>query len=423
MQLNYKFYLLTVLMTFGFLAPASAQGWNARIEGNELSPETIIAVDKEKQKTHLLIHRSPLKAEMSFVCTTGKADGDKLVEGDMKTPEGVYFTRRKRTGLTDYELYGEMAFPLDFPNPVDRIKGKTGYGIWVHGRGKELVPKDTQGCVALANADIGKLDERIRPGFPVVIGETVKWEQGSDNQAVEVEKIRSLVLEWAGKWADRSPDFFEFYDPKRFSVAQDKFFRSFRQRKERIFGDTPWIDVEVFDLKALHGPDYWVTWFNQYYRSATFSSASGKRLYWQKVDGAWKIVGVEYGPTPQGLMKRYIERKRPGIETFVENWRDSWLDADIDEYLSFYDGSARQSGRRGVNAIRSHKQSLWKDKSPAEIELGEAEIEECPGGFRVRFRQDYSDSSGYSDSGLKILVLRPEDDKWRITEEQWSRLK
>ena len=36
---------------------------------------------------------------------------------------------------------------LNYPNPVDGLRGKTGHGIWIHSKGFELVP--TKGCVAI----------------------------------------------------------------------------------------------------------------------------------------------------------------------------------------------------------------------------------------------------------------------------------
>lgn len=422
MHLNYKVYILVALSVL-LSCPASANGWDASIEGSKLSPETIIAVDKKEQKTHVLVHRSPIRAELTFSCTTGKSEGDKLVEGDEKTPEGVYFISGKKTGLRDYELYGDMAFPLDFPNPVDKIKGKTGHGIWIHGRGKDLVSRDTHGCVALSNTDIGQLDKIIGPGSPVVIGKAVNWSESEEKQQTQAQKMKGRVLAWAGSWSEKSQDFFKFYDADRFNVAENLSFSSFKKHKEGIFDRTPWIDVEIFDLKALHGPDYWVTWFNQFYRSSNYVSVTNKRLYWQNVDGTWKIVGIEFGPRPAGLDKRYLERKRPGIEKFIEDWRKSWLAGDLDNYISFYDNSALQGDRRGLNAIREQKKSIWSEKSPAKVDFGAVDIKECPEGFRVSFRQEYEDSSGYKDTGLKVLVLSPEKNKWRIIKEQWSRLK
>ncbi|NDV28858.1 L,D-transpeptidase family protein [Desulfovibrio sp. JC010] len=418
----FKFFTAVCILLAGFASSAYAQGWEPVIEPTPLVPDYILAVDKNSQKLHLLVHKSPLHAEASFTCATGQAAGDKNVEGDLKTPEGVYFTTGKRTGLKDFELYGEMAFPLDFPNPVDRIKGKTGYGIWIHGRGKDLVPMDTKGCVALVNTDMDYLDENINPGAPVVIGEKVGWNDSGDAQAAESVELEKLVRKWAADWEARDNDFFAAYDPALFAKSERRSFKAFENRKKRIFSRAGWIDIEIYNLHALRGPDYWVTWFDQYYRSGRLSSSSAKRLYWQKVDGKWKIVGREYGPSISSLGDRYLETKKAGVEAFIDGWKKSWLSADLDNYISLYDSHARQGRRKGVSSIRKNKQSIWKEHSPSSLEFGKVSLREHPQGLEAVFRQEYSDSSGYSDKGLKKLVLRPEQDGWLIVDEQWRKL-
>ncbi|ACS81278.1 ErfK/YbiS/YcfS/YnhG family protein [Maridesulfovibrio salexigens DSM 2638] len=422
MKYFFRVFTAAILLLAGLTSLAFAKGWEPVIDPTPLVPDYILAVDKESQKLHLLVHKSPLHAEASFTCATGQVAGDKVVEGDLKTPEGIYFTTGKRTGLKNYTLYGKMAFPLNFPNPVDRIKGKTGYGIWIHGRGKELVPMDTQGCVALVNSDMDYLDENIKPGAPVVIGEKVGWNNGTVDQSVEAVELGELVHKWASDWEDRDDAFFAAYSPELFAKSERRPFKAFKNRKKRIFARAGWIDIELYNLRALRGPDYWVTWFDQYYRSGRLSSSSSKRLYWQKVDGQWKIVGREYGPSIHSLKNKYLATKREGVEKFLNKWKESWLSADMDEYISYYDSRAKQGRRRGAESIRKNKTSIWKERKPASVEFGKFSLREHPKGLLAVFKQKYSDSSGYSDKGLKKLVIRPENDSWRIVDEQWRKL-
>ena len=93
---------------------------------------------------------------------TGMRGGGKLMEGDRKTPEGVYFLLGKATGGLDFDSFGNTAFPLNYPNPVDRIQGKTGDGIMIHGRGRSFGPRQTLGCVVLENDDVDTLDRLLR---------------------------------------------------------------------------------------------------------------------------------------------------------------------------------------------------------------------------------------------------------------------
>ncbi len=416
----FKLVFAVCLISVNLSTYCIAEGWKPVLESTTLVPGLVVAVDKGDQEIHLLVHKSPLRAEATFTCATGKKAGDKEVEGDLRTPEGVYFTKRKRTGLVNFELYGEMAFPLDFPNPVDRINGKTGYGIWIHGRGKQLVAMDTQGCVALENPDINFIDSRIEIGTPVVIGEDVAWSNATGVQGEESIVIKNLVHKWAADWSRRDSGFFDAYSSKLFAKTEGRSFQYFKKRKQKIFSNTAWVDVSVFNLRALPGPDYWVTWFDQYYRSGRLSSSTTKRLYWQKIDGKWKIVGREYGPASKSFSSEYLELKRKSILAFMDDWRSGWLTADIGAYSNMYDAKARQGNRRGLKLIKKHKQSVWEKRKPSVIKFNKVRLKEHPQGIEVAFRQSYSDISGYSDFGSKKLVLRPVNGGWRIVDEQWS---
>lgn len=417
-----RIFLVALFLLAGLSTSGTAGGWQPVLEPTPLVPDSIIAVDKGSQTLHLLEHSSPIHAEASFTCATGQVFGDKVEEGDLKTPEGVYFTTGKRTGLKDFSLYGTMAFPLDFPNPVDRIKGKTGYGIWIHGRGKPLLPMDTKGCVALVNDDLSVVDSRVSPGSPVIIAQSLSWDDADGEQAVESAELDKMVRKWATSWETMNSAFFSIYSPELFSISEERPFVQFKKRKKRIFASTDWIDIEIFNLRALPGPDYWVTWFDQYYRTGRLSSSTSKRLYWQKINGSWKIVGREYGPSISSLKKEYLKRKRSEVGVFLKKWREHWLAADLDNYMSFYDPAARQGRRSGMSAIRKQKRRIWSERRPTEIKLGKIRMKEHPQGLEVAFVQKYSDVTGYRDKGFKKMVLRPEGDSWLIVDEQWRKL-
>ena len=72
--------------------PARAEdpAWNAVITNHEAAPPDVVAVDKKRQQIFLFESRSPLRLKNTYICTTGQAPGDKMVRGDLKTPEGVY---------------------------------------------------------------------------------------------------------------------------------------------------------------------------------------------------------------------------------------------------------------------------------------------------------------------------------------------
>jgi murein L,D-transpeptidase YafK len=274
--------------------------WMADIVDMEWSPPRFVAVDKKAQSFALLARQSPLRVMEAIPCATGQELGDKFKEGDLKTPEGVYFiTRRKSSGL-NYELYGDLAFPLNFPNPADVLRRKSGHGIWIHGRGHSLIPFETQGCVALSTPDIHRMDTSLAEGMPVVIADEIRMDgNNAAKLRLEAREVVEATNAWAKAWQDRSETFFGFHDAEKFSITEGEPFAAFRSHKERLFKALPWIQVTLSNVRAIAGPDYWVTYFVQVYRSPTLISQGLKRLYWQRgADGRFRIIGMEYEEMP-----------------------------------------------------------------------------------------------------------------------------
>ncbi len=205
--------LLAVVLTFLICsATAFASGWEPMLSSHAYGPERIVAVDKSSQTLIMLERKSPLHEVRRFPCTTGQSVGDKLVEGDLRTPEGVYFVGPKIKRKLDWGLYGNLAYSLNYPNPIDRINGKTGGGIWIHGRGKEFVPRDTLGCVALKVPDMRDVAQEIAYGTPVVIASELAWTQEPGESDPTAKLLADELQAWASDWEKRGDDFFSHYD-------------------------------------------------------------------------------------------------------------------------------------------------------------------------------------------------------------------
>ena len=112
-----------------------------------------------------------------------KSLGDKMYEGDRKTPEGVYHIASKRP----HEKWDKMML-IDFPTPADldkfkdrKAKGlipkaaKIGGGIAIHGTwphddmAVDLYQNWTNGGIALKNEDVDELYDMLPVGAKVVI--------------------------------------------------------------------------------------------------------------------------------------------------------------------------------------------------------------------------------------------------------------
>ena len=273
--------------------PAAGE-WTADVVDTEWFPRRSVAVDKKAQSFFLLSRQSPVRVAEFLPCATGQLLGDKSKEGDLRTPEGVYFITRRKAGGLNYELYGDLAFPLNFPNPADVVRRKTGHGIWIHGRGHAIIPYETQGCVAINTPDLHRLDNELSLGTPVIIADELRLEGDAARLKAEAREVVEATQGWAKAWQDRSDAFFGFHDAEKFAISEGQPFAAFRGQKERLFKSLPWIQVTLSDIRALPGPDYWVTFFVQVYRSPTLISQGVKRLYWQRgTDGRFRIIGME----------------------------------------------------------------------------------------------------------------------------------
>jgi murein L,D-transpeptidase YafK len=412
--------LLGSMILMVIVTPAvPAMGWNVQLSSYPNAPPLLLAIDKSAQELYLLRQHSPLRLTHKFVCSTGKMEGDKRVEGDMKTPEGVYFIESKRTGL-DKVRYGKLAYTLNYPNPVDRIKGKTGYGIWIHGRGKALVPKDTEGCVALNTQELTNIDNLFSfHRTPVVVGEELQWTELDQEKITAADSLKAQVEGWGKAWEEKSEAFFTFYQPEKFTLSIGKPFQDFRSRKERLFDRYPWIEVYLDKIQIISGPDYWVTYFGQYFRTDTFSSQGTKRLYWQREKGDWKIVGSEWRASPIDLRPKYLHAAKNEVQQWLESWREVWQKADHRDYKSYYHPDAVQDDRQGIEAIMARKEKAWSNSLPEEITLADIEVNIHQRGLKVTFEQHYKGQSDYKDRGYKELIIEPFGQTWRILAETW----
>ncbi len=404
-------------------AAARAEGWVFPVKELPTNPSRLLVVDKRSQTFFYFQQHSPLALVHKLPCATGQADGDKTKEGDLRTPVGVYFLGRKLEKGLDYDLYGDLAYTLNFPNPVDVINGKTGHGIWIHGRGKDINTRETKGCVALNSPDLKRLDQYMQAGMPVVIADQAEWPAAgaAEHEAVSrqlVDQTRTLLAAWQDK---NEKAFFDLLDEDRLALSEGRQAMNPKERRRALFERFAWIRLTHGEVKALAGPDYWVTWFGQYFRAPSFASEGVKRLYWQRDDqGRWRVTGMEWAPETFGLEKTYQEQVTAEVRAWLDDWRAAWEKGDMARYLACYDDTAAQGDRKGLDAIQEQKKALWAVKRPKRVDLDEVAVGLHPLGVQVRFRQSYLSADGSGDVGRKTLILRPRGQGWAVLKEDWS---
>lgn len=132
-------------------------------------PLSIILVEKDFQRLRVLRYDGRLQVMTEYSAATGENFGPKVVEGDKKTPEGIYFITKK---YIDKKLtvFGTKAFHLNYPNIFDRLEKRDGHGIFIHGTNKKLRYDSTNGCISLNNNDLSQLARFLKIGtIPVII--------------------------------------------------------------------------------------------------------------------------------------------------------------------------------------------------------------------------------------------------------------
>jgi hypothetical protein len=134
-----------------------------------------------------------------YYASIGKQGADKLVEGDQRTPLGVYFIGDTADPRMLEDRFGSGALALNYPNANDRAEGRTGSGILLHGVPSNTyarAPRATDGCVALANDDLARLAQTIAPrDTPVVIAQSLQW-VGPDHTREGHAQFLEVLRDW-----------------------------------------------------------------------------------------------------------------------------------------------------------------------------------------------------------------------------------
>jgi murein L,D-transpeptidase YafK len=227
-----------------------------------------------------------------FYISLGLNGGQKANEGDQKTPLGVYNVIEKRAGLPDF--YGPNAYPIDYPNDLDRLEGRKGHGIWLHGTPSTTysrAPRATDGCIVLTNDDLAKVSKYVDVAHtPVVIVEKLEWRDPERWEAARDEFLASFAR-WKSDWESRDVErYFRHYAA---DFRAERSLAAWKAQKRKVNSGKTWIKVGVSEMSLFAYPgekDLMVVTFEQDYRSNNLSNRTTKRQYWVRRDGSWRIL-------------------------------------------------------------------------------------------------------------------------------------
>lgn len=263
-------------------------------------PEGSYGILVEKSTQSLVLYRGSEDGRALPVrvvqANTGERDGDKEVEGDLRTPESIYFFNRVIQGTELPAEYGIRAYVTDFPNIFDRLSGRNGSNIWLHATDQPTRVAEgynTKGCVVVTNERLLELEQQITVGRGVhATGLVVEHELNllePGEAALQRAELEALVSDWEAAWESRDIErYMTFYSRSMWSMGRD--WEAWKAYKGRLARSYEFIRVEISDLHIYVHDGEMVATFDQRYESDRFLARSSKRLYFRMEEGAWRIV-------------------------------------------------------------------------------------------------------------------------------------
>jgi murein L,D-transpeptidase YafK len=207
--------------------------------------------------------------EENFDALIGKMNGDKQKEGDKKTPIGIYKLTKKLDKLDPF--YGPLAFVTSYPNLYDKIRGKNGSGIWIHGvPNNKTREKSTKGCIALENNDIQCLEEKLDfKNSWLIIDEEVNFNVSKDT----LSSILSQLFTWRHAWLNNYIDkYLSFYDSSFIRYNGMKY-SQFKKYKKRVFNKKEKKKIFFSNINVIPYPGkkknlFMISFYEKYHTSS-----------------------------------------------------------------------------------------------------------------------------------------------------------
>lgn len=415
--------------------------------------EYAVVVEKESQQLFVYSFDGVFREVLRFKCSTGKTDGPKSVLGDSRTPEGIYYSDREYEKKDLSSTYGSRAFPVDYPNILDRIAGKSGNSIWLHGTDKPKKPKDTNGCVVLADPDIDMLSKYIRFNrTPVIIAEKLNFVPVSS-----MKRTGESIHEFLSGWFDSIKngtyqEYVKFYDYDY--VPDITWWSDWNAERKKYYSEKKSFSVIPKRVSVVGHKGIYSVLFEQTAKTGDKESFAGiRKIFLSNRDGEFKIIGEEYltadkdrnagadknpliaafsninnvpgrNQHPREDAKNRREREKPpakdqAIAETINGWLKAWSSRDIGLYGNYY---AKDFISQGMNreAWLKHKEQINGKYDYISVSIEKPVIKPGSNVSRASFVQRYK-SSGLNNTGFKELVLKREEGKWKIFRETWRK--
>ncbi len=402
--------------------------------GTKKQKDYVIVVEKEIQQLTLYLSGGTVKKIARFKCSTGKVTGAKNKSGDKKTPEGVYFFTKKFKNKYISDIYGIMAFPTDYPNIFDKNCGKNGNAIWLHGTNKVLKNFDSNGCIVLEDKNIFKIASYIELNrTPIILIDRISYKESE-----QIKRSRREITAFISKWSKslETGTYHEFLDRYSDKYAPEIYWwnrwmklRAGLKSEYSSFGFT----TRIISISAYK--DIFVVLADQILTAKGKSVEIGrKKIYLSFKNGIYKIEGDEFLTTfhknkliqkekpvniSAVMLKQNIEAEAE-IVKLIGKWSRSWSSKNIVKYKSCYSDNFFSKGKN-LNAWIKYKKKLNIRYGKINVAVKKIVVENSYNKATARFIQIYR-RNAYKEVGRKRLVFNYENGKWKIVEENWSKL-
>jgi murein L,D-transpeptidase YafK len=258
-----------------------------------------LVVDAKRSRLYVYENRNgQLKFIADYYISQGKLGVNKLKEGDQKTPIGVYYITGRLSGERLPDFYGSGALPINYPNEWDKLNGRSGSGIWLHGTPSDSFsrpPLSSDGCVVLTNPDLYRISNSVEIGkTPVVISESMefvnrtKWESDRNMAA-------RLIDSWRRDLESMNNGRIVNHYSRQFRSDQNESLDNWIAKQQQSLSGVRDLSIVLRDVTHFLYPgrdDMLVSTFTQdtFVGKSKNLSTLRKRQYWAREGAQWKII-------------------------------------------------------------------------------------------------------------------------------------
>jgi murein L,D-transpeptidase YafK len=256
----------------------------------------VVVVDKKTFQTHICNYNDgKLDVVKTFRTTMGQKTGDKMMEGDKKTPEGIYEFLFRAQAPQLKPKFGPRAIYVGYPDSMDKSGAKTGFDILIHGTDDPARLEkqyDSLGCMVLDNDNVKVLYDTVKMHDTKVI---ITKDFSKLQNTPRLEQAKAFFAKWLKAWNDKDiSTYLESYaDEFRIDGMNRLTYAKYKDSLNKKYES---INVTATDVHYYFHEKYDLITYTQHYSSTfpggkpAYSGVSRKNLYIQDRNGSYRII-------------------------------------------------------------------------------------------------------------------------------------